>query len=132
MNNNIDLTSENAQTNDNSHSFDENDIFSSESGSLTQSEDLENGSNDSKNEELENESNVDDENFNEFALKHISELLINLLTFDDKNGILHLNTHFEILNQRIEEMLVNQKTMIKCLEENTKVNKLIAKLLEKK
>jgi len=127
---NKDLTSENAQTNEHSNSLDNNsdDIFSSDS-SLD-----ENSESNSKSDNLDKDDELDDENehFNEFALKHISELLINLLTFDDKNAILHLNTHFELLNQRVQEMLDNQKVMIKSIEENTKVNKLIAKILEKK
>jgi hypothetical protein len=128
QNNNFTL-SEHAQTNDNSNEVDELDelenIDNSDSSSENYIESLD--------EQSENsvESQNSNDNFNEFALKHLSELLINLLTLDDKNSIVHNNTNFLTLVEKLDDINNNQKLILKTIEENTKVNKVVMKLLEK-
>lgn len=125
MSREIELNSEHAQTNvttdseDTSDSFDENSL-------------------EDELDEIENEIELDgdksetnDGSFNEFALKHISELLINLLTNEDKNIVYYLNNNFQQLSDKLDILNEHQKNMIKVMEENTKVNKVVAKLLEK-
>jgi len=58
-------------------------------------------------------------------------LLINLLTNEDKNVVYHLNSNFQLLSDKLDILNEHQKNMIKVMEENTKVNKVVAKLLEK-
>ena len=58
-------------------------------------------------------------------------MLINLLTNEDKNVVYHLNNNFQQLSDKLDILNEHQKNMIKVMEENTKVNKVVAKLLEK-
>lgn len=132
--------SEHAQTNDNSNELEELDELD-ELDQLDELDELDDSHNsDSENSEnsldeqsdnLTNQSNDTNENFNEFALKHLSELLINLLTLEDKNSIVHNNTNFQSLTEKLNDIHSTQKLILKSIEENTKVNKIVMKLLEK-
>lgn len=127
MSREIELNSEHAQTHATTESSSDNS-FSDDDSLEEELEDIENelglDNNDDKSE-------TNDGNFNEFALKHISELLINLLTIEDKNVVFHLNNNFQQLSDKLDILNEHQKNMIKVMEENTKVNKVVAKLLEK-
>lgn len=127
MSRQIELNSENAQTHATTESS-SNNSFSDDNSLEDELDDIENelglDNYDDKNE-------TNDGNFNEFALKHISELLINLLTNEDKNVVFHLNNNFQQLSDKLDIFNEHQKNMIKVMEENTKVNKVVAKLLEK-
>ena len=127
MSREIELNSEHAQTHATTESS-SNNSFSDDDSLEDELDDIENelglDNNDDKSE-------TNDGNFNEFALKHISELLINLLTNEDKNVVFHLNNNFQQLSDKLDILNEHQKNMIKVMEENTKVNKVVAKLLEK-
>ena len=129
MSREIELNSEHAQTHATTESS-SNNSFSQEDSLEEELDDIENELGFDNNEGDE-KSESNDGNFNEFALKHISELLINLLTNEDKNVVFHLNNNFQQLSDKLDILNEHQKNMIKVMEENTKVNKVVAKLLEK-
>lgn len=132
--------SEHAQTNDNSNELEDLDdldeldgldgLDNSDSKNSENSENSEN-SLDEQSDNLTNQSNDTNENFNEFALRHLSELLINLLTLEDKNSIVHNNNNYQSLTEKLNDIHSTQKLILKSIEENTKVNKIVMKLLEK-
>jgi len=137
------LTSENAQTHDLSSSEESNtDSLGSELDDIEneleniQDDDIDDiedddDENDNDNDEDGEDTKSDLDNFNEFALKHLSELLINLFTSDDKNIVFHLNNNLQQLGEKLDTLNETQKFLIKSVEENVKVNKVIAKLLDK-
>jgi hypothetical protein len=127
MSREIELNSEHAQTHATTESSSDNS-FSEDNSLDDELDDIENELGFNNDEE---KSETNDGNFNEFALKHISELLINLLTNEDKNVVYHLNNNFQQLSDKLDILNEHQKNMIKVMEENTKVNKVVAKLLEK-